>query len=185
MSPYPTDLYVASQTARELIIVDPPYMIFSTVFAICGLLFLLGGFVVLSILRVGFARPLHVVLWLLPVLIGSPFLIVAAMTGSTTRIVASTEAGKLSVRKSVLSFPLHTKQYPLEQVRLVKVGVGNVCRFLYVSLDDKPAEDLTSCTDRTGYSEVADALNSFLDGHRQSGFNLPMQGGKRALVGDQ
>jgi hypothetical protein len=185
MSPYPTDLYVASQTARELVVVDPPYMIVSTIFTVCGLLFLLGGLVALSILRVGFARPLQMVLWFLPALIGSPFVILAALTGATTRIIVSTEANKLSVRKSVLSFPLRTKEYPLEQVRLVKVGVGNVCRFLYVSLTDKPAEDLTSCTDRTGYSEVADALNSFLDGHRQSGFNLRTQDGKRVLLEGQ
>lgn len=174
MSAYPTDLYVASQTARELIAIDPPYAILSVVFAICGLLPLVGGYVLLAFLRVGFTRPLQMFIWLLPFLLGSPFLVTAMYTGRTTQITLSADMGKLSVRKTFLSVPLGSKEYPFEQVRLVKVGVGNVCRFLYVSLADKPAEDLTGCTDRTGYGEVADAMNAFLDANRRSSsINLP------------
>jgi hypothetical protein len=167
MSAYPTDLYVASQTARELVAVSPPYAILSAVFAICGLLPLVGGCAALVVFRVGFTRPLQIFIWLLPFLLGSPFLITAVSTGRTTQITLSADMGKLSVRKTFLSVPLGSKEYPFEQVRLVKVGVGDVCRFLYVSLSDKPAEDLTGCTDRTGYGEVADAMNSFLEANRR------------------
>lgn len=174
MSPYPTDLYVASQTARELVIVDPPYAILSTVFAIIGLLILLGGVAVVFAARVGFTRPWHILIWSLPILLGGPFLIVALMTGATTRITALANNGTLSVRKTVLSVSISSKEYPFDQVRLVKVGVGDVCRFLYVSLADRPAENLTGCTDRTGYGEVANAMNAFLDANRRSSpVNLP------------
>ncbi len=168
MSPYPTDLYVASQTARELIVVDPPYAILSAVFAIIGLLTLLGSFAVVFSARVGFTRPLHILIWSLPILLGGPFLIVASMTGATTRISASADRRILSVRKTVLSVPISSKEYPFENVRLIRVGVGDVCRFLYLSLADRPAEDLTGCTDRTGYGEVADAMNAFLNANRRS-----------------
>ena len=164
---YATQIYVASQTVRQLVVVDPPYAIFSAIFAVCGLLALAGGFTVLYYLRIGFSRPLLILFWLLPILIGSPFLIVALMTSATTHITASADTGTLSVRKTILSVPVRSKEYPFADVRLVKVGVGNVCRFLYVSLENKPAEDLTSCTDRTGYGEVADAMNSFLDANRR------------------
>jgi hypothetical protein len=101
-------------------------------------------------------------------------LIVALMTGVTTRITALADSGTLSVHKTVLSVPISSKEYPFEQVRLIKVGVGDVCRFLYVSLADRPAENLTGCTDRTGYGEVADAMNAFLDANRRSSpVNLP------------
>ena len=74
----------------------------------------------------------------------------------------------MSVRKTVLSVPISSKEYPFENVRLIRVGVGDVCRFLYLSLADRPAENLTGCTDRTGYGEVADAMNAFLNANRRS-----------------
>jgi hypothetical protein len=168
MSPYLTGLYVASQTARELVVVDPPYAILSAVFAIIGLLSLPAGFAVVFFARVGFTRPFHIIMGLLPLLLGSPFLITSVVTGRATRITLSADTGKLSVRKTFLSVPVRSREYSLEQVRLIKVGVGDVCRFLYMSFEDKPAEDLTGCTDRTRYSEVADAMNAFLDASRRS-----------------
>ena len=161
-----TQIYIASQTVRELIVVDPPYSLLSTIFAIIGLLALIGGFFVLSFLKVGFARPLQIFAWLIPILIASPFLIVALVTGATTRIIVSADTGTLSARKTILSVPVRSKEYPLAEVRMVNVGVGNVCRFLYVSLEGKQAEDLTGCTDRTGYGEAANAMNAFLEANR-------------------
>ena len=174
MSAYPTDLYVASQTARQLVVIDPPYFILSIVFAIVGLLTLVGGYYIVFAARVGLTRPLHLLIWSLPILLASPFLIVSLTTGRTTRITVLADSGTLSVRKTVLSIPISSKQYRFDQVRLIKVGVGDVCRFLYVSLTDRPAENLTGCTDRTGYGEVADAMNAFLDANRRSSpANLP------------
>jgi hypothetical protein len=167
MPAYATDVYIASQTMRQLIVVDPPYTLISTIFAICGFVPLIGGFAFLYFARIGFTRPLQILLWCLPVLVGCPFLIVSLLTSGTTRITMSADTGTLSVHKTLMSIPVHSKEYPFEQVHLVKVGVGNVCRFLYVSLADKPAEDLTGCTDRSGYSEAADAMNAFLDANRR------------------
>jgi hypothetical protein len=162
-----TQIHIVSQTLRELIVVDPPYSLLSGIFAIIGLLALAGGFFLMYFLRVGFSRPLRVFAWLIPILIASPFIIVALFTGATTRITVSVDTGTLSARKTILSVPLRSREYPLVEVRLVNVGVGNVCRFLYVSLDGKQAEDLTGCTDRTGYSETADTINAFLSAHRR------------------
>lgn len=168
VSVYPTDLHVASQSAHDLVVVDPPYAIFSTTFIVVGILVVLLGIFLLIQFRVGFGRPLQVILWLLPFLIAAPFLTTGAFTGRTTHITLSAESNTLNVQKTFLSMPLGSKEYSLADVRLVKVGVGNVCRFLYVSLADRPAENLTSCTDRTGYSEVADAMNAFLDANRRA-----------------
>lgn len=161
--PYMTDIYVASQTARELIVVDPSYKGFGVTFIAVGLLFLVVGYGALYYIRTNMARSFHFLLWIIPLIAGLPFLIGGLTSMVNTHIVISADAGTLNVNKTVLSIPVSTKQYPLSQVRLVKVGVGDVCRFLYVSLDGKPAENLTGCTDRTGYSEVADAMNAFLD----------------------
>lgn len=168
MSAYPTDLYVISQSAHQLVVVDPPYSIMSTVFVVVGILAILLCVVLLVQFRIGFGRPYQVLIWLTPLVIGGPFLAVAAFTGRTLHITISTDSNTLSVQKSFYSISLGSKEYPLEQVRMVKVGVGDVCRFLYVSLADHPAENLTSCTDRTGYSEVADAMNAFLDANRNT-----------------
>jgi hypothetical protein len=173
MSPYPTDLYVVSQSARELVVVDPPYTGVSTVFVAVGIFAIAICIVLLIQFRVGLVRPYQAVLWLGSFAIGAPFLGVAAFTGRTTHISLSADSSTLSVQKSLLSMPFGLKNYPLAQVRLVKVGVGDGCRFLYVSLVDQPAENLTNCTDRTGYSEAAEAMNAFLDANRNAGPQRP------------
>jgi len=73
----------------------------------------------------------------------------------------------LSVRKTLLSIPVSSKEYPFSEVRSIKVGVADISLFLYVSLIDKPAENLTGATDQTGYGEVADAMNAFLSANRR------------------
>lgn len=165
MSSYPTDIYVVSQTARELTVIDPFSSSSVIAAVVTGLLFSLIALGALLFVR-NTGRSIHPLLWLLP-LVGVPFLALALIASVTTRITLSADAGTLSLRKTILSVPISSKQYPLTQVRLVKVGVGDVCRFLYVSLTDRPAENLTGCTDRTGYSEVADAMNSFLEATRK------------------
>jgi hypothetical protein len=165
MIPYPTDIYVASQTARELTVVDPCSISSVIMGAVAGLLFSSVAFGGLLFAR-NLGRSIHPLAWLLT-LIGVPFLFLALTTAVTTRFTLSADAGTLNVRKTVLSIPISSKEYPLTQVSLVKVGVGDVCRFLYVSLVDRPPENLTGCTDRTGYSEVADVMNSFLETTRR------------------
>jgi len=166
MRPYATDIYVGSQTARELIVVDPAQTSFGVSFLAVGLLFLLIGYGALFFVR-SLGRPVHFLFWLIPIVAGGPFLAGGLASMGHTQMTLSADAGTLSVRKTLLSVPIKSQEYPLEQVHLVKVGVGDVCRFLYVSLKDKPAENLTGCTDRTGYSEVAEAMNSFLDANRR------------------
>ncbi len=167
MPAYVTDLYVASQTARELVVVDPSNKGFGISCMIAGLLFLVIGFGALSYMRIALMRPVHFMLWLIPIVGGAPFVVIGLVSMVNTKIILSADAGALSVQKTLLSMPMKTTEYPLEQVRLVKVGVGDVCRFLYVSLGDRPAKNLTGCTDRTGYSEVADAMNAFLNANRR------------------
>lgn len=165
MIPYPTDIYIASQTARELTVIDPCSISSVIMGTVTGLLFSLVAVGGLLFVR-NLGRSIHPLAWLLT-LIGLPFLVLALTMSVTTRFTLSADAGTLNVRKTMLAIPISSKEYPLTQVRLIKVGVGDVCRFLYVSLADKPAENLTGCTGRSGYSEVADAMNSFLEETRR------------------
>jgi hypothetical protein len=163
-----TQIYVASQTLREMVVVAPPYTLLGTIFTICGVLALLVGFAVVLLARVGGSRPFQILMWLLPILVGGPFLALGLGLGAgTTRLTVSADTGTLSVRKTIFSVPVHSEQYPLTQVNSVKVGVGDVCRFLYVSLVDGRSETLLGCTDRTGYSEVAGSINDFLAANRK------------------
>lgn len=167
MPAYVTDLYVASQTARELVVVDPAARGFGIGFIVTGVLFVLVGFGALIYARNTMGRSINILLWLIPFVAGGPFIAGGLVSLVNTQMIMSADAGTLSIRKTLLSIPISSKDYPLAQVRLIKVGVGDVCRFLYVSLNDRPAENLTACTDRTGYSEVANAMNAFLDANRQ------------------
>jgi hypothetical protein len=162
-----TQIYVASQTARELIIVDPPYSLVGSIFIVFGLLVLVIGYAALCFVRLNLARPWQVLVWLLPVIIGGPLLALGLGIGAgTTRVTLSTDTGALSVQKTILSVAVHSQRFPLAQVRSAQVGVGDVCRFLYVNLADGRSETLLGCTDRTGYSEAAGAINAFVKASR-------------------
>jgi hypothetical protein len=160
-----TQIYVASQTAHQVIIVDPPYTLFGILFPILGgLMFLIVGFGALFFVR-SLGRPVSILLWLLPIVAGGPFLFLGIAVGTeTTKIVVSPDT--LSVRKTVLSLPISSHQYPLSQVRSIQVGIGDVCHFLYLDLADSSSQNLTGCTDRTGYNLAARSINAFLDANR-------------------
>lgn len=163
-----TQIYVAAQTARELVVVDPPYTLVGVILTACGVLALLVGYVVLFLVRPYVSRPIPVLMWCIPLLVGAPLLAFGLGIGTgVTRLTISKDAGTLSVRKTILALPVHSRQYPLSQVREVRVGVGDVCRFLYVSLVDGQSESISGCTDRTGYSEVADSMNEFIETNRR------------------
>jgi hypothetical protein len=118
----------------------------------------------------GVPRPIHPALrltWLIPIVIAAPFLVLGVIGQVKTQITLSADTGTLSVQKTLLSLPFSSKEYLFSQVRNIKVGVADITLFLYVSLVDRPAEDLTGATDQTGYSEVAEAMNNFLDANRR------------------
>ena len=167
---YPTDLYIASKTANELVAVVPPFNSHSYGWVwIVSLLCLVVGYGVLMSLWKHVTRPVQPVLrltWLIPAVIAAPFLVLGVIGEVRTQITLSADTGTLSVQKSLLSFPISSKAYPFSEVRSINVGVADISLFLYVSLVDKPAEDLTGATDQTGFSEVASSINAFLDANR-------------------
>ncbi|RZU40321.1 hypothetical protein [Edaphobacter modestus] len=171
MAGYPTDLYVASQTAHELVVVAPPFNSHSFGWIwIVSLLCLVIGYGVIFSLWKNVPRPIHPALrltWLIPIVIAGPFLVLGVIGQIKTQITLSADTGALSVRKTLLSFLISSKEYPFSELRSIKVGVADISLFLYVSLVDKPAENLTGATDQTGYSEVADAMNAFLVANRR------------------
>ena len=171
MSAYPTDLYVASQTAHELDVVVPPFNSHSFGWVwIVSLLVLAVGYGVLLSLWKNVPRPIHPALrltWFIPIVIAVPFLILGVIGQVKTQISLSADAGTVRVRKTLLSILVGLKEYPFSEVRSIKAGVADIGLFLYVSLVDKPAENLTDATDQTGYGEVADAMNAFLSANRR------------------
>jgi hypothetical protein len=105
--------------------------------------------------------------WLIPIAIAAPFLVLGVIGQVKTQVTLSADSGTLSVQKTLLSFLISSKEYPFSAVRSIKVGVADISLFLYVSLVNKPPENLTGATDQTGYSEVAEAMNAFLDANRR------------------
>jgi hypothetical protein len=158
-----TQIYVASQSARELIVVDRPYTWVGAIFIVLGLLIVIIGYASLYFTRSSMSRPVHWLFWLIPLIVAIPMEAIGLGTGAaSTKIHVSVDDGTMHVRKTVLSVPLRSQSYPLGEIRDVRVGVGDVCRFLYVNLNDGRSDTLLGCTDRKGYSEAADAINGFL-----------------------
>ena len=165
---YATDLYVASQTARELTVVVPSFDSTGWVW-MASLLFLVIGYGVLFVVWKSLPRPVNPLLrftWLIPIVVAGPFLVLGVIGQVKTQITLSADAGTLSVQKTLMSFPISSKKFPFSEVRSVRVGVADITLFLYVDLVDQPAENLTGATDQTGYSEVANAMNAFLSANR-------------------
>ena|SRR5579862_3296239 len=124
MSPYPTDLYVASQTARELVVVVSPFNSHSFGWVwIVSLSSLVIGYAVLFYLWKSVPRPVHPGLrltWLIPVAIAAPFLVLGVIGQIKTQITLSADTATLSVRKTLLSFPISAKEYPFSEIRSIK-----------------------------------------------------------------
>jgi hypothetical protein len=108
MPGYATDLYVASQTAHELVVVAPPFNSHSFGWIwIVSLLFVVIGYGVLFSLWKNVPRPIHPVLqltWFIPTVIASPFLILGVIGKIKTQITLSADTGTLSVRKLFYQF---------------------------------------------------------------------------------
>jgi hypothetical protein len=169
MIPYHTDLHIASQTARELIVVVPPFNSSGWVWISSLLLMTIGYGVLFSVWK-SLTRPIPSfmgLIWIIPAVVAGPFLVLGLMGQIKTQIILSADRGTLSVQKTLMSFPVGSKEYPFSEVRSIRVGVADITLFLYVDLTDKPAENLTGATDQTGYAEVAAAMNAFLDANRR------------------
>jgi hypothetical protein len=169
---YQTDLYVASQSANELVVVAPPFNANSYGWVwISSLLCLAVLYGVLFNLRKKMQPPINPAFrltWLIPIVVTAPFLVMGVIGEIKTQITLSANTGTLSVRETLFSISIRSKEYPFAEVRSIKVGVADVSLFLYVSLIDKPAENLTGATSQTGYNEVAEAMNEFLESNRQA-----------------
>lgn len=170
MAGYQTDLYVASQSGNELIVVAPPSNEGSYGWVwIASLLCLVVCYSTLFNNRKRMQPPNHPGLWLawlLPIVIIAPFLVMGVIGEIKTQITLSANTRTLSVRDTLFSVSIRSKEYPFAEVRGIGVGVADVSLFLYVSLIDKPAENLTGATSQTGYNEVAEAMNAFLESKR-------------------
>ncbi len=92
---YPTDLYVASQTAHELDVVVPPFNSHSFGWVwIVSLLCLVIGYGVLFSLWKSVPRPIHPALrltWLIPIVIAVPFLILGVIGQIKMQITLSAD----------------------------------------------------------------------------------------------
>ncbi|WP_158942851.1 hypothetical protein [Granulicella sp. S190] len=166
-----TQIFVASEQVSRLVVVAPPYTLLAGVFLACGLCCGLVGLVLVVVGCLGAIQrspTATVSVGALPVLlcfgIGIPFVVVAVLTGSATRVTVSPDL--LKVQRTFLTFPVKTRSYTLDQVRFVQVGMGNTCLSLQAVMNDGRGETLIGCTDLTGYNEVADAINRFLIAHR-------------------
>ena len=166
-----TQIYVAHQDAGHLVVVAPPYSSLAGLFLGAGLAFWIAGVVVSSALKArtgGAAKPF---LWavfplLLALVIGAPLVCVGFLTSRTTRVSVTTDQSQLKVQQSLLSVPFGTRVYALDNVQKAVVGIGNSCISLRAVMTDGSSQQLIGCTDRTGYNEVADSINRFLEAHR-------------------
>ncbi|WP_446743874.1 hypothetical protein [Silvibacterium acidisoli] len=165
-----TEIYVAHQDATNLVVVAPPYTLLAGIFLGVGLASWFAGGLLALVLR-GRAIVPRGFLWsafpmLLAVVIGTPFIFIGLYTARTTHVSIASDRNTLTVQQTLLSIPLSTRVYALSNVQKAVVGVGEGCASLRVVMNNGGGTRLLSCTDRSGYNEMADAINRFLEAHR-------------------
>jgi len=84
---------------------------------------------------------------------------------------ASYETGMLTVRRMVAGSLTGRVFYPSTNVRGVQIGFDRGCKYLYANLANGSDPKLFPCSPRTGYSQVASVLNSFL-GNLRGAFSI-------------
>ncbi len=168
-----TQIFVASQDAGSLVLVAPPYTWLALPFLVSGLACWLVGVILLIASRPASAQgqvktsiAIGTLPSLLALVIGTPFVAVGLLAGCATWVTVLPGSNELKVQRTLLAHPIRTRIYALDRVRAFVVGTGDNCFSLQAAMADGHGERLISCTDRTGYHEVASAINAFLTEHR-------------------
>jgi hypothetical protein len=165
-------IYIAHQNAGDLLVVAPPYSSLAGLFLGAGLVCWIAGAVLSVVLSGKESAMPRGFLWgvfplLLALVIGAPLVYVGLLTARTTHVALNADRNHLRVQQTLLSMAFGTREYPLNTVQKAVVGVGNSCVSLRAVMNDGANEPLIRCTDLTGYNEAADAINEFLQSHRE------------------
>jgi hypothetical protein len=164
-----TVIHVVSESPNSIVVQYPADLSTGVTSVLVGLLVLVGGYVWLYKHRAQVSHGLLWLIWVLPLVVGSVPLIFGVLGAITTITVeASSETGMLTVRRIAAGSLINTVSYPLTDVRGVQMGFDRGCKYLYATLADGSDPKLLPCSPRTGYSEVAFALNSFLSNLREA-----------------
>ncbi|HLJ88287.1 MAG TPA: hypothetical protein VKZ53_15820 [Candidatus Angelobacter sp.] len=156
-------IYVAKQTAQELVVVSPGYRLLAAIFLGCAVVALVISVFVALKLRVALTMPWRAAVWLGPILFCGPFLVLGLWLGTArTSLMLSSADEKLSLEKTICGVSVRSESYRFDEIRGVGMGIGDTCRFLYLSLKNGKTTTLLGCTDRDGYDQAANAINSFL-----------------------
>ena len=167
-----TQIYVAHQNAGNLVVVAPPYNLLAGLFLGAGLVCWVAGAVLSLVLNGKESAMPRGFLWgvfplLIALVVGAPFVYVGFLMARATHVAINADQNNLKVQQSLLSVPFGTREYALNTVQKAVVGVGNSCVSLRAVMNDGASEQLIRCTDLTGYNEAADAINEFLQSHRE------------------
>ena len=152
-----SEVYIAKQSADEIIVIEPPYVLLGITLAVVGATILF--FFVRATLN---AQPGERY-WIFPVIFSTPFLIPGLWLSTTkTTIELSKPQQVLHLQKTIFFIPFRSQNFPFSQVRDVNMGYSQQGRFLYLELDSGERVRMTGSTDRRGYGEAMDAINMFL-----------------------
>jgi hypothetical protein len=158
-----TAIHVVSSSPQSLVIRYPADASTGIAVLLIGLFVAVCGYFSLHKHQAEATQGLRWLLWFLPLLfalLSGAFGIFKAFTVIT--VEASAETGMLTVRHAVAGTEADRATYPLSEIQTVQIGFGRGCKFLYAVLADGSDPKLLPCSPKSGYSEVGQALNSFV-----------------------
>lgn len=162
MAPYDI-IHIAKQSSQDLTVVSPPYRLLGCIFLACALIALIIAVPTAIKFRAIDNGMLRVLVWGGCALLVFPFLSLGLwLSTSETSIVLSRPERRLALRKTVIGVHVRSENYSFNEIQNIRVGVGDTCRFLYMTLRDGRKTTLFGCTDRDGYSEAAQTMIQFI-----------------------
>lgn len=148
---------IIEQTPVHFLAYDPPYLTFGIVFVIFGLF--VAGLMLLVTWKTGGFKAVYLVGYAVSAVI---LLIGCGAATTKSYISGSRETGTVRVIKTIFGASFPQNPVPLDNIQLAKVEDVKNLRRVVVVLKSGGVVYLTSSTDRTGYEQLAQAINSLL-----------------------
>lgn len=163
-----TVIHVVSESPSSVVVKFPAQLSTGIIAFLTGLLLLVGGYAWLYKHRADVTHGWRWLVWILPLVFAPlPIIIGATQAMTTITVEASSTTGMLTKRHLIFGSVIDAVSYPLTDVRGVQMGFDRGCKYLYADMTDGSEPKLFPCSPRTGYSEAAYALNSFLANSRE------------------
>jgi hypothetical protein len=153
--PDPAQLRIIEQSPDHMVAYDPPYVVFGVAFTAFAVVVVL--LMIFVTWKTGW-RAVYLVGFLVAIILA----LIGIGVGTTASYIRADRTGNVAVEKTVFGAPFAGPSYPARDVTEAKVETSKNLRRVVLILRNGEVIAITSATDRSGYDDVARAINQVL-----------------------